>query len=312
MIAGVLGLLGGLVLSIATLPSVLATERVQREMSTVLVRRTQLGERLRALVGRSDELQRQVDAHANRVDQVRRLYGIPEIVTVPSADRDDRIVGATIYEGALLYATRRLATIEGRLVATDVLLGALARWEADHADEVATVPALFPLTTGDVVATSGFGLQRHPVTGEPEFHAGIDFAAPEGAAIRAPASGVVRWAGEPPPNAGDVWWRLGKVVVIAHGERYRTLFGHCGRVLVRVGARVTAGQSIATVGRVGWAPMPRLHYEVRRRSDGAWAPVDPASLLLAAPWIAEGAAAAPVARPAGGLAPPPLPAPFGR
>lgn len=311
--AAVLGLAGGLVFSIATLPSVFATERLQQEMSIALARRSRLGERLRALVERSDGLQRQVEAHAFRVGQIRRLYGIPEIVTVPPAERDDHAIGDSIYEGALLYATRRLATIEGRLVATDALLGALASWEADHADEVATVPALFPLATGDVVPTTGFGLQRNPVTGEPEFHAGVDFAAPDGATIRAPATGVVRWAGEPPPNAGDVWWRFGRIVVLAHGDRYRTIFGHCDRILVRVGARVTAGEPIATVGRVGWAPMPRLHYEVRRRSaGGAWDPVDPTTLLLFAPWIEEGASTGPVSRPAGGLQPPPLPGPFGR
>ena len=308
-----LGVVGGLASSIATLPSLFGTERVQQEMSSAISRRSQLGERLRALVERSDGLERQVEAHASRVGRIRRLYGIPELAIAAPADRDERSLGDSIYEGALLYAARRLATIENRLVTTDALLGAIASWEADHPDEVATVPALFPLSTGDVVPTTGFGLQRNPVTSEPEFHAGVDFAAPEGATIRAPATGIVRWAGEPPPNAGDVWWRLGKIVVLAHGDRYRTIFGHCDRVLVRVGARVRAGEPIATVGRVGWAPMPRLHYEVRRRSpDGAWDPVDPTTLLLFAPWIEEGASPASVSRPAGGLSPPPLPAQFGR
>jgi murein DD-endopeptidase MepM/ murein hydrolase activator NlpD len=311
--AALLGLVGGLVFSIATLPSLFGTQRVQQEMSMALSRRSQLGERLRALVERSDGVERQVEAHSFRVGRIRSLYGIPELVTVSPAERDDRATGDSIYEGALLYAARRLATIENRLVATDALLGALARWEADHRDEVATVPALFPLATSDVVPTTGFGLQRNPVTGEPEFHAGVDFAAPDGATIRAPAAGVVRWAGEPPPNSGDIWWRFGKVVVLAHGDRYRTIFGHCDRILVRVGARVTAGEPIATVGRVGWAPMPRLHYEVRRRSrEGVWDPVDPTTLLLFAPWIEEGASPAPLSRPAGGLTPPPLPGAFGR
>jgi murein DD-endopeptidase MepM/ murein hydrolase activator NlpD len=315
ILAGValLGLAAGLVFSIATLPSLFGNERVQQEMSVAISRRSQLGERLRALVERSDGLQRQVEAHAFRVGQIRRLYGIPELVTAAPAERDEREIGDSIYAGALLYATRRLATIESRLVATDALIGALASWEGDHRDEVATVPALFPLSTGDVVPTTGFGLQRNPVTGEPEFHAGVDFAAPDGATIRAPATGIVRWAGEPPPNSGEVWWRFGKIVVLAHGDRYRTIFGHCDRILVRVGARVAAGEPIATVGRVGWAPMPRLHYEVRRRSpEGAWDHVDPTTLLLFAPWSEEGASPVPVSRPAGGLAPPPLPAPFGR
>jgi murein DD-endopeptidase MepM/ murein hydrolase activator NlpD len=70
-------------------------------------------------------------------------------------------------------------------------------------------------------------------------------------------------------------------VVIAHGSRYRTLFGHCDRLLVRVGQKVESGQPLATVGSSGRAASPRLHYEVRRRdADGDWLAVDPVTLLL--------------------------------
>jgi len=103
--------------------------------------------------------------------------------------------------------------------------------------------------------TSPFGYRRSPFTGRREFHEGIDIAAPVGAPIRVPADGVVVFAGR---NGG-----YGKVVVVDHGYGFSTRYGHCSRILVRVGERVKRGQVIARVGNTGRSTAPHLHYEVR-------------------------------------------------
>ncbi len=313
--AGLIGAVTiGLIVLTALLPGALDRAGRSREMDVALRRRAQLGERLHGLVRRAELLAGQVRMHGERVQRVRALYGLPELPARPLGPHDVRPWPPTIFAGAVLYARRLVAGMEANLSRTDALVASLGEWEASHPDAARTVPAVLPLTGGDVVLLSRFGRGRDDRTGGPTFHAGLELAAPAGAPIRAPAAGVVRWAGNAPPSAGAAWWRLGQVVVLAHGSSYRTLFGYCDRILVRVGQRVASGDPIATVGTSGWAPTPRLHYEVRRRdSEGDWQAVDPMSLLL--DLGALRADSTPQALPAGGeeaLRPPALPSAFRR
>jgi murein DD-endopeptidase MepM/ murein hydrolase activator NlpD len=264
------------------LPTRLSSSRERRETDVLLARRLQLGERLRQLATRFEQLESDSRRLGERVERVRRLYGLPGLPLAPPAARGAPGLTGSIFAAAALHVAKLDALVEARLSATDSLLATLARWEVEHRDEVVSVPARLPIRAQVAVPTALFGPERNEWSGEVEFHAGLDLAAPAGTAIVAPAGGVVRWAGEAPPSAGGAWWRLGRTVVLAHGDRHRTLFGHCDRVLVRSGQRVTTGQPIATVGSSGRALSPRLHYEVRRRdaADGSWRAIDPLEVVL--------------------------------
>ena len=109
-----------------------------------------------------------------------------------------------------------------------------------------------PVSTGYI--SSGFGERVDPFTGGEEFHEGIDFAAPQGTAIRAVAAGVVTWAG---PRGG-----FGNMVQIDHGNGYATRYGHAYRVLVHVGETVQRGDVIGLVGSTGRSTGPHVHFEV--------------------------------------------------
>jgi len=117
--------------------------------------------------------------------------------------------------------------------------------------------------------TSPYGYRRNPFTGAREFHEGVDIAAPIGTPIRAPANGVVTFAGR---HGG-----YGKLIVIKHGYGFSTLYGHCGKVLVKPGERVKKGEIIAYVGSTGRSTAPHLHYEVRLRG----VPINPYRYLKA-------------------------------
>src|SRR5262245_52782481 len=69
------------------------------------------------------------------------------------------------------------------------------------------------------------------------FHAGVDLLAAAGTPVRAAAPGRVAYAG---PIAGG-WGRL---VVVAHSRRVRTLYAHLSTVAVDVGERVAAGSQL--------------------------------------------------------------------
>ena len=115
--------------------------------------------------------------------------------------------------------------------------------------------------------SSGFGMRRHPVLGTTRLHAGIDIAAPTGTAIRASASGTVVTASS--------MRGYGNTVIIDHGGGFSTLYGHCSRLYVRTGQRVSQGDRIAAVGSTGLSTGPHLHFEIRINGR----PVNPASYL---------------------------------
>ena len=119
----------------------------------------------------------------------------------------------------------------------------------------------------DAPVVRGFGREV-----DAEFHTqvlnkGIDFGAPLGADVRAVAAGRVRFAG---------WFRgYGRLVILDHGDRFYTVSGHLGDILVQVDDEVAAGQVIGTVGDTGSLAGPGLYFEIRAGGDA----VDPVAWL---------------------------------
>jgi len=104
--------------------------------------------------------------------------------------------------------------------------------------------------------SSHFNLKRkHPVLHTIRAHKGTDYAASRGTPIRAAGDGRVTFAGR---KGG---W--GKVIIIQHGERYKTLYAHQNNFAkgIKKGSRVKQGQVIGYVGSTGLASGPHLHYE---------------------------------------------------
>jgi murein DD-endopeptidase MepM/ murein hydrolase activator NlpD len=99
--------------------------------------------------------------------------------------------------------------------------------------------------------------RMHPVLGRMRAHRGTDYAAPTGTPIRAAGDGKVQFRG----------WQngYGNVVIVEHGGRYTTLYGHMSRFApaLKVGSRVRQGELVGYVGMTGLATGPHLHYEFR-------------------------------------------------
>lgn len=85
-------------------------------------------------------------------------------------------------------------------------------------------------------------------------HAGVDFGAPMGAAVLAPADGVVRFAEKVPVR--------GNALVLDHGAGVFSTYAHLQRFEVQVGDVVKAGQLIARVDSTGLSTGPHLHWEI--------------------------------------------------
>ncbi|MDO5114799.1 MAG: LysM peptidoglycan-binding domain-containing M23 family metallopeptidase [Synergistaceae bacterium] len=103
--------------------------------------------------------------------------------------------------------------------------------------------------------TSGFGWRRSPFGRRRVFHSGLDIAAPRGTTIRAASAGVVVHSG---------WMGgYGRTIVLSHSKGVTTLYGHCSKLLVKSGTKVSRGQTIALVGSTGRSTGNHLHFEVR-------------------------------------------------
>lgn len=105
--------------------------------------------------------------------------------------------------------------------------------------------------------TSGFGWRIHPVDGKRKFHHAIDYRGKKGDLVIAPADGVVEYAAYNKKSG------YGKMIIIAHANGFKTLYGHLNKLLVKSGQMVTKGTDIGHIGNTGRSSGPHLHYEVR-------------------------------------------------
>ncbi len=123
----------------------------------------------------------------------------------------------------------------------------------------------FPLALREL--TSAYGPRISPLTGSPEYHQGVDLAAPEGTQVQAARDGVVEQAGFDPV--------LGNLVVVGHEGGYQTVYGHLRVILVALNQPVRSGMIIGEVGSTGRSTGAHLHFEVRRKGSSR----DPLPLL---------------------------------
>lgn len=124
---------------------------------------------------------------------------------------------------------------------------------------------LTPPVSGKI--TSGFGYRLHPVTGERDFHTGIDIAADEGTPIAAALPGTVVEVGY-----DGIY---GNYIRLSHGTNIETRYCHCSEILAEEGSKLREGERIALVGSTGMTTGAHLHFEVL--ADGLLA--DPAGVL---------------------------------
>ncbi len=140
-------------------------------------------------------------------------------------------------------------------------------WEllSDRQSLLAATPSILP-ARGPI--GSRFGYRIDPINGRQKMHAGLDITAPPGTPVRAPADGVISFAG----------WddQFGKLVSIDHGYGVLTRFAHNSQIFVQVGQRVNRYDVISAVGSTGRSTGPHCHYEVRVNGIA----VNPANYIL--------------------------------
>ena len=177
-------------------------------------------------------------------------------------------------EIAAANGLKRAAKVKpGQQLAIPTLVsGAAAVPVADASPSISTDPPTgLPDTIAPAFAWPVQGKVRRGFTapsGSNQGHDGIDVLADESAAVRAAAKGEVIFAGPGPQE-------YGLTVIVYHAGRWTTTYSYLGKITVKVGDKVRAGERIGLVGQTGLASEPQLHFEIRRNKLA----LDPARYL---------------------------------
>ncbi len=197
---------------------------------------------------RDDNLYRPV-FQENPVSKEERLAGFG------GTDRYDSLSG---YEHSIdmISAARKLDILSSKIIVQAKSFKHITNLVINKEMMLSCIPSIQPIAVKDLVRLgSPFGYRFHPILNIYRMHAGVDLSAPEGTPIYATGSGTVCTSGT---ESG-----YGNVVKINHGYGYMTVYGHCSKLVAKVGDKVKRGDVIAYVGSTGLSTAPHCHYEVR-------------------------------------------------
>lgn len=139
-----------------------------------------------------------------------------------------------------------------------VLLFLLVQWGQ-------RLQAQFSLPLKYLDLASGYGYRIHPVTGKPDFHAGVDLRAHHDT-VYTIADGMVAAIGYQS--------FLGLFIRLDH-DGIQTVYGHLSCIFITNGDTVYSGDAIAISGSTGRVTGEHLHFSVLFQNQ----PVDPIKFL---------------------------------
>jgi len=153
--------------------------------------------------------------------------------------------GLTSPENTFALLKDLLAGLESRLQTV--------RSDVDKRNQLAAAtPSIWP-THGWL--SSSMGNRADPLTGEKDFHPGLDISADKGDPVYSTADGRVTHA----TSAGN----YGNLVIVDHGYGLETRYGHLSMFKVTIDQKVKRGDLLGLVGSTGRTTGSHLHYEVR-------------------------------------------------
>jgi hypothetical protein len=227
-------------------------------------------QRLRELLGGAESrlrlLELQVDSLQSSDERMRSFAGMEPI----PEDVREMSVGGSVYESwPLTYENfdfNMIGQLEREILLLSQSMLKIKSSIETQIDRLNHVPTIQPVQDGFI--SSYFGRRIDPFTNKWRRHHGIDFQAPMGTPILAPADGKIIQAGR---VSG-----FGRVIKIDHGNGIVTLYGHLSVIRVKNGQHISRGDQIGDVGSSGRSTSSHLHYEVRVNGRK----VDPNDYLL--------------------------------
>ncbi len=235
-------------------------KQLQREIAELTLQYELLNTRMSEAIEVLDDIQ---DRDNNIYRTIFEADSIPESIRKAGfggVDRYKKLQGFNNSE-LMIETTKKLDRISKQLYIQSKSFDEVVKLVKGKEQLLASIPAIQPISNEDLRhQPSGFGWRTHPIYKTPEFHPGMDFAAPQGTEIYSTGDGTVE-------RADALAQGYGNHVVINHGYGYKTLYGHMIKFVVRPGQKVKRGQLIGYVGSTGLSTAPHVHYEVMKNGD---------------------------------------------
>lgn len=135
-------------------------------------------------------------------------------------------------------------------------------------DVLLALPSRMPIN--DHYTTSHFGVRKHPISGRPRFHAGLDLVSRSDDRVFSVKPGKVMLARS--------YNEYGNTVIVRHERGIETLYAHLSSIHVKEGEDVDTTVVLGMVGNTGASTGKHLHFEI---SVGGY-PVDPLKVITTA------------------------------
>jgi len=190
----------------------------------------------------------------------RELFETPppslDAITAVDVMADNDSLSENFYQAAVASASERLMLMAHSVDENFARIFSLLEARRDSLP-----PLALPLRDMSYVQTgASVGLKHNPLYKLEMQHDGIDFIAPQGAAVYAAGSGIVSKVTHSSKG-------LGNVVEITHGTGYLTRYCLLGEITTAQGRSVKTGQKIGTVGVTTAITASHLHFEVLRNGQ---------------------------------------------
>ena len=194
--------------------------------------------------------------------------------------RDEREAEFSKYSELASERARRLQTLQRSARSTERRLtelqkdesrlnGLLAALERARRDELARGALRGAVSTPGSITTADLGKLNWPVEGAIVYKFGRD-TLPSGGIIRWNGVGIAAAVGTPVKSVEAGKARLvgqfgtyGLTVVVEHGNGYYSVYSHLESAAVKLGASISKGGIIGTVGGQNSDYGPHLHFEIR-------------------------------------------------
>lgn len=185
--------------------------------------------------------------------QAKAMQKLPAVVKARAAGGSAKSTSAltSVLSTSLISAEDTFGVLRSLLQGLESRLRLVTRDVEQQEKLAAATPSIWPAHGW---LTGSFGKRSDPLTGEPNFHEGLDISTEKGNPVFATADGTVRSAA----YSGD----YGNLIVLLHDFDLTTRYGHLSKFNVKPGDRVRRGDVIGYVGSTGRSTGAHLHYEI--------------------------------------------------
>ncbi|MBQ7102558.1 MAG: peptidoglycan DD-metalloendopeptidase family protein [Anaerotignum sp.] len=207
-----------------------------------------------------DELQAIQDTIQARTDEIAENHAEQQAVVDIQKEKMDEMEAVVAQKKAIWKSYESdLAKYEKLVKANEANDAAILRQMNASASTTAVYTGngkfQWPVPASSRIS-SEYGYRTSPISGKKEFHNGLDIPAPYGSAIVATEAGTVTYSG---------WMNgYGYTIIIDHGSGITSLYGHNSSLVVKKGAKVSKGQTIAKCGSTGWSTGNHCHFTISK------------------------------------------------